>query len=78
MVFSLDPWNPLILEPKAEGSLLYSSLPEYLTVSKTNSRCQKEAVLGYFKNPQQYQKFVFDQADYQKKLANIKHLILEK
>lgn len=55
----------------------YSSLPEYLAPSE-DDWCQKEDVLGHFKNPAAYKKFVFDQADYQRKLEEIKHLTLEK
>lgn len=55
----------------------YSSLPEYLGISSTNF-FQKEIILGQFKSIPAYQKFVFDQADYQRSLEQIKHLALEK
>lgn len=55
----------------------YSSFPEYLGKARANF-CHKNDVLGQFKNPQAYKKFVFDQADYQRELQNIKHLMLEK
>lgn len=54
-----------------------SSFPEYLGKSQT-SLCSKEIILGQFKNLNLYKKFVFDQADYQRRLEKIKHLILEK
>ncbi|HCM53526.1 MAG TPA: hypothetical protein DIS59_01090, partial [Candidatus Magasanikbacteria bacterium] len=54
----------------------YSSLPEYLRLTK-NEICQKEIVTAYFKKPGSYQEFVFEQADYQRELSLIKHLILE-
>lgn len=54
----------------------YSSLPEYLNPQKSNF-CQKEIVLDQFKSPEDYKKFVFDQADYQRKLEEIKQLTLE-
>lgn len=54
----------------------YSSLPEYLGLIK-NPFCQKEMVLSYFKNLNSYKEFVFEQADYQRELALIKHLLLE-
>lgn len=34
-------------------------------------------ILNFFKTPDEYHQFVFDQADYQRKLDKIKHLILE-
>lgn len=55
----------------------YSSLGEYLGENH-NSYCQKEAILNFFKNIEAYQKFIFDQADYQRRLDEIKHLTLEK
>lgn len=54
----------------------YSSLPEYL--GKTNySFCQKDIILNYFKKPGSCEQFVVDQADYQRELEIIKHLLLE-
>ncbi|MBL7150787.1 transposase [Candidatus Microgenomates bacterium] len=55
---------------------LYSSLPEYLGQSKTNF-FQKEIVLDQFENLKSYKKFVFDQAEYQRHLEEIKHLLME-
>jgi len=54
----------------------YSSLPEYLFLSKTNN-CQKKIILDHFKKFS-YKKFLSDQANYQRKLEEIKHLLLEK
>lgn len=73
----LNPYSSLVV--KDFNSLLgypYSSLPEYLNLTKDNN-CQKEIVLGFFKTPRDYQKFVFDRADYQRSLEEIKHKILE-
>ncbi len=33
--------------------------------------------MDHFKNKDEYRKFIFDQAKYQRELANIKKLILE-
>lgn len=55
----------------------YSSFPEYLGKVKI-SFCQKNDILGQFKNSQEYKKFVFNQGDYQRELQNIRDLILEK
>jgi len=54
----------------------YSSFPEYINNSPV-SRCQKEIVLNQFKKPEDYKDFVYDQADYQKTLDQIKHQTFE-
>jgi len=54
----------------------YSSFSEYLDKTKENI-CDKELVLGQFKSKEQYKKFVFDNADYQRELDKIKRLTLE-
>lgn len=54
----------------------YSSFPEFL--GKVNSNlCAKDIILNEFKNVDQYKKFVFDQADYQRCLGRIKHLTFD-
>lgn len=55
---------------------LWSSFPEYLGKTKI-SICQKEIIMANFKDPTDYQKFVLDQADYQRELDGIKHFLLE-
>lgn len=54
----------------------WSSLPEYLGRSQIGF-CHKEIVLDQFRYPKLYQKFVFNQADYQRSLERIKHLALD-
>jgi len=54
----------------------YSSLSEYLN-PKNLSFCTKDTILENFKT-NSYKQFVSDQADYQKRLEEIKHLVLEK
>lgn len=53
----------------------WSSFSEYL--GKKEGFCQKEIVLSFFTKPEDYRKFVYDQAEYQRELQKIKHLILE-
>ncbi len=53
----------------------WSSLSEYLE-SKPNI-CELETIMSYFKTPKAYQKFLEDQADYQRQLHIIQHLALE-
>lgn len=54
----------------------YSSFSEYLGYSQSNV-CQKELILNQFSNRNSYKNFVFNQADYQRKVEAIKHLTLE-
>lgn len=56
---------------------VYSSFPEYMGKIQSGF-CQKEIVLGQFKGPNDYRKFVLDQVDYQRRLQEIKHLVLER
>lgn len=73
----LNPYSSYIV--KTFGDLKrypYSSLCEYLGELKINF-CHKEIVLDQFKNIESYKNFVFDQADYQRRLEEIKHLLLE-
>ena len=53
----------------------WSSLSEYLE-SKPKI-CELETIMSYFKTPKAYQKFLEDQADYQRQLHIIAHLALE-
>ncbi len=56
----------------------WSSFPEYLNHATTISPfCQTLMILDHFKSRALYRKFVFDQADYQRKLESIKHLTFE-
>lgn len=53
----------------------WSSLPFYF--NKSENIVQNEDVLSFFKSTKEYQKFVFDQADYQRNLKKIDHLVFE-
>lgn len=52
-----------------------SSLPEYL--DEKRGFCEKSLVLSHFKNLNDYWQFIRNQADYQRKLNQIKHLTFE-
>lgn len=54
----------------------WSSFIEYVGKSKTNI-CSKEIILSNFADVEKYKEFIFDQADYQRELESIKHLLLE-
>lgn len=53
----------------------WSSFLEYL--EKRKGFCQKEIVLSFYRAPENYKKFVCDQAEYQRELQKIKHLTFE-
>ncbi len=69
--------NPAVssLVKKAED-YPWSSYREYL--NRSGGFCQKEIITGQFKLISQYQKFVNDYTDYQKKFRKIEHLVIEK
>ncbi|MBL7159703.1 transposase [Candidatus Microgenomates bacterium] len=74
----LNPYSSYVVKtPKALEKYSYSSLLEYLGKFQIGL-CSKNIILGQFKNINLYKNFVFDQADYQRKLQRIKHLMLEK
>ncbi len=54
----------------------FSSLPEYLGENNFKS-CNKQIIITRFRRSKSYWDFVRNQADYQKRLEQIKHLILE-
>lgn len=71
--------NPIvagIVEEQKLEQYIASSYPEYLG-QNINVICHKEAILGFFRSPLEYKKFVHDQISYAKKLNKIKHLALE-
>ena len=54
----------------------WSSFPSYLD-DNSNNFIKKDFLLAFFKTADKYKQFVFDQADYQRYLKKIQHLILE-
>jgi putative transposase len=54
----------------------YSSYSDFIK-NKENSICQTGAILGLFKTPKSYEKFINDQENYAKELENIKHLLVD-
>ena len=52
-----------------------SSFPDY--INSNNGFLESNLVLDMFGSRDKYKQFVFDQADYQRKLDHIKHLTLE-
>lgn len=73
----LNPMTSFVVAEETDlANYLYSSFPEYLGKTEKNI-CQKEIILDQFRTKESYERFVFDQAGYQRKLEVIKHLILE-
>lgn len=71
----LNPVSSYIIEINKLHTYKYSSYPEYL--GQQSGFCNTEEVLSHFKNKESYKMIIDDQADYARKLENIKHLILE-
>lgn len=71
----LNPVTSYLIEVKGLETYEWSSFKDY--VFDTSSFVNKEMVLGNFISGQKYKKFVFDQAEYQRELGKIKHLVLE-
>lgn len=72
----LNPYSSYVVKSIEDlVDYLWSSFSEYL--GKKEGFCQKELILSLFPKPESYRQFVFEQADYQRELQNIKHLLLE-
>lgn len=70
--------NPVVSSVILENKLLsypWSSLPDY--IKSESSFVWLNPILEYFSSPRDYERFIFDQVDYGKKLEQIKHLTLE-
>lgn len=73
----LNPYTAFVVKTLEDlENYSYSSFPEFLR--KVNSDfCSKDLILNAFKNREHYKQFVFDQADYQRSLDHIRHLLIE-
>ena len=72
----LNPYTSfLITDIKDLKSYFASSLTEYF--DEKQGFCEKSLVLSHFKNLKDYWQFICNQADYQRKLNQIKHLTFE-
>ncbi|MBI2268413.1 MAG: transposase [Candidatus Blackburnbacteria bacterium] len=73
----LNPYTSYVTEDLLSlRSYRWSSFREYLGIASGNI-CDTEIVLSFFKNEGEYEKFVFDNAAYQRELDRIKHLVFE-
>lgn len=74
----LNPFTSYVVKTVDElKTYPWSSLPEYLESSKEGI-CETRNVLVNFSSKSKYFQFILDQKDYQRKLQQIKHLVLEK
>jgi len=72
----LNPYTSFLIKDIEDlKSFLASSLPEYL--NEKQGFCEKSLILSHFKNLKDYWQFIKNQADYQRKLNQIKHLIFD-
>lgn len=73
----LNPYTSFVVKSLDElEKYPYSSFPEYLR-DRPVGICNTEVILSHFSTTTSYKKFIFDQADYQRELDRIKHLVLE-
>jgi putative transposase len=74
----LNPYSSFVVKSKEELQIYpWSSLPDYLGKSKYPF-LKKKIVSDFFESSKRYQKFIFDQADYQRSLEEIKHLAFDR
>lgn len=71
----LNPISSYLVKLEDLERYKYSSYHEY--IGKRIGPCNTKEILMFFKNIEDYQKFIFDQANYAMQLENIKHLLLE-
>lgn len=73
----LNPFSSFVVKD-LKGIEVYpwSSYPEYMG-GNVAEICQKSLIFSIIKGPEKYKEFVLNQADYQRKLEQIKHLTFE-
>jgi len=72
----LNPVTSCIIKLEELDNYLFTSFPAYLG-KRLFSFINTEIILNHFKTNQRYKEFVYNQSDYQKKLREIKHLLIE-
>lgn len=73
----LNPYASFVVKTLEElEGYNYSSLPEFLGKHEKGI-CHKEVILSHFPSLKLYKNFIYDQADYQRKLEQIRHLVIE-
>lgn len=73
----LNPFTSALIDPLDKlQTYPYSSLPHYAGYVK-NEWLKADRIYSHFRTRKDYLSFVYNQADYQKKLKEIKHLMLD-
>lgn len=72
----LNPTTSNLVSPENLLNYEWSSFPEYLL--QKNELCEKSIILNSFGSIEKYKNFVLSRTDYQRKLKQIRHLIIEK
>lgn len=73
----LNPSTGYLVEIKNLTAHPWSSLNQYLGEFPGYPFVKNDLVISLFKDESKYKDFVFDQAEYQRELGKIKHLVLE-
>lgn len=74
----LNPSTEYLVKTEKLLEYPWSSFPTYLDADESDfCFVNSKPILSFFKTRDLYKEFVFDQAEYQKELRNIKHLTLE-
>lgn len=73
----LNPVSSYLIEIDELENYQWSSFRDYVVESSDNVFLSKGHVMEYFKSPEDYKRFVFDQADYQRALEKVKHLVMD-
>ena len=73
----LNPITSYLIGPENIESFLFSSFRSYLNLDTTHDLINSSLILDLVGGAKKYRKFVLDQVDYQRELAQLKHLTLE-
>lgn len=74
----LNPSTGYLVEIERLMDYPWSSLSDYCSdIKQKFAFVNPKFILGFFKSREKYKEFVLNQAEYQRELANIKHLVLE-
>lgn len=73
----LNPVTAYLIEIDELENYPWTSFSDHIGKSSSSSFVNTQYIMEHFKSGLDYKKFVFDQANYQRELGKVKHLILE-
>lgn len=73
----LNPLTGFLVNKENFLDYQWSSILDYLSKDKERIFVNSQPILDMVKNKEKYKEFILDQVDYQRELAQIKHLVLE-